>query len=126
MKTKLRYFWVLIFLIGCGTDNNSNSFDAEKVQVADIDTSTDAGKRLFASYGILKDNCMNCHSGYHSDMLAFNTDNRWIIDGRVVPGSSVTSDLINQMKNDGGDMPIGSSQISADDFDTISNWIDNL
>lgn len=114
------------FIFGCGQDLNSNSFDELESKVVEIDTSTPAGVRLAKAYGVLKDNCMNCHSAYHSNWYDYNTDAKWLSDGVVLEGDFSGSDLISRLKNYGGDMPKGSSSISQAEVDSLQDWIDNI
>ena len=71
----MKFLIVLLFLSGC-QDFNSNSFDEDLAQIVNFDLSTPGGVRLRDSYMILKENCMSCHTGYHSDWIGYNTNDQ--------------------------------------------------
>jgi uncharacterized membrane protein len=121
----MRLILLLILLSSC-QDFNSNSFDESLVDTVNIDTSTPGGKRLKDSYDILNDKCMNCHTGYHNSWLKYDTDNLWETNQVVIKGDAEASELIIRMKNRGGDMPLGGVQLTVDEFQVVSEWINNI
>ena len=117
---------VLLFLIGGCQEFNSNSFDQELSQEVTFDVSTPAGVRLRDSYMILKENCMSCHTGYHSDWIGYNTNDQWEVNNLVRSGEADESDLIKSLKNVGGDMPLGKSQLSDENYNVLLDWINQI
>lgn len=105
---------------------NSNSFDKTLAQTVSFDISTPGGVRLKNSYFILKEKCMSCHTGYHSDWTKYNTDELWEQNQLVIAGDSEASELIIRMKNSGGDMPLGGSGLDLNNFEIVKEWIDNI
>lgn len=113
-------------ITSCYQDTNSNSFDDRYSLSNGIDTSTPNGQRLSNAYDILKENCMNCHTGYHNSWTNLNTDSKWINTGLVEQNDAYSSTLLIRLKNIGGNMPKDNPQISEEDFDIIVDWIDNI
>lgn len=117
----------LFFTItSCYQETNSNSFDDRYSLSNGIDTSTPNGQRLSDAYDILKESCMNCHTGYHNSWTNLNTDSKWINTGVVEQNDAYSSTLLIRLKNIGGNMPKDNPQISEEDFDIIVDWIDNI
>ncbi|MFT6631534.1 MAG: mono/diheme cytochrome c family protein [Bacteriovoracaceae bacterium] len=115
-----------VFLISCYQEVNSNSFDDRFSKSNGVDTSTAAGQRLSDAYDVMKNNCMNCHTGYHNNWSSLNTDQKWIGEGVIEVGETYSSTLLVRLKNIGGNMPKDNPQISEEDFDKIVDWIDNI
>jgi hypothetical protein len=113
-------------LTSCLQSTNSNSFDRSYSQTVNIDTSTAAGERLYAAYMVLKNNCMNCHTGYHDSWTTFNTDQKWIESTLVEVNDGYSSSLIINLKNIGGSMPKDRPQLPEEDLDILLDWIDNI
>lgn len=126
MKYNHPLFIFLLFLISSCQDFNSNSFDKEKSYVAVIDTSTAEGKRLNSAYQVLKNNCMSCHTGYHSVWLKFNTSELWQNENLIIAGDANASEIMIRLKNNGGDMPLNNSPIQFTDLIYIEDWINGL
>jgi hypothetical protein len=121
----MRVFLFLAFFVSC-QDFNSNSFDDVLSQSVVIDTSTPGGKRLKKSYDILYDKCMNCHTGYHNSWIKYGTDDLWETNSLIIGGDSAASELAIRLKNNGGDMPLGGSQLSVTELQAVNDWIDNI
>ncbi|MDH5415521.1 MAG: hypothetical protein OEW87_15400, partial [Flavobacteriaceae bacterium] len=120
MKVSLIVFSILFN--SCIQSTNSNSFDRSFSETIDIDRSGPAGESLFQAYNVLKKNCMSCHTGYHNDWNAFNTDQAWINSGVIEPNDAYASSLVIRLKNTGGNMPKNSPQITEDELTIISTW----
>lgn len=121
-----KLFFLALFLIGCGQDFNSNSFDREKYGTTGIDTSTPAGLRLSKAYNVMATNCTSCHTGYHNIYASYTTNQQWIDAGLVVAGDFNGSFLIQKLQNFGGNMPQGGSQLGESEITNLQEWIDNL
>ena len=108
----------LLALAGCGQNYNSNSNDGG----GDIGIDCSTKANLCAAYTAIRANhCFECHawSGYKSDAA-------WVSAGLVVADSPSDSTLIKQLKNSGGTMPQNYTPLSADDYNAIVTWIQNM
>ncbi|MCO4794132.1 MAG: cytochrome c [Bacteriovoracaceae bacterium] len=118
---------ILFFLISsCGQDFNSNTFDKERYGNTGIDTSTPAGLRFSKAYNVVQTNCSSCHTGYHNIYSGYTTSQAWVDAGLVVAGDFTGSFIIQKLKNYGGNMPGGASQLSESEINYLSDWISNL
>lgn len=116
---------VLFLLVSCGQGFNSNSFDEQKYR-STLDTSTPAGQRFADAYAVIQNNCINCHSGRHDNYSFYKTSDDWINNGLINAGDFENSFIIRRLKNFGGDMPQGGSNLSDDEIESLQDWIDNL
>lgn len=122
-----KFLLIFLFLISaCGQDYNSNSFDETRFGSGNIDTSSPAGQRLAAAFNIIQTNCISCHSNYHSFYGTYTTDELWLNSGLVVAGDFEGSFLIQNLKNYGGSMPQGGSQLSSEQIEVLREWIEAL
>lgn len=120
-----KYLFLLIFLVSCGQDYNSNYFDSLKYSDS-LGDGTPAGERFQAAYNILASNCISCHTGYHNSYSSFRTSSDWIDNGLVVQGDFENSFLVRKLKNYGGTMPQGGSSLGGSEMELIKVWIENL
>lgn len=113
---------VFVALAACGQNYNSNTNDAPNIPQGDC--STAAGARLCAAVAVLKSNrCYTCHA---SDW-PYSTDAAWLASGLVVQGQPLSSRMITKLVNVGGNMPFDTGvAISTTDYNTLTNWIQNL
>jgi mono/diheme cytochrome c family protein len=69
---------------------------------------------------ILSDNCYECHSSekpHQPDLTSYAKVMRYVIP------NSMNSDLLTEMKNNGGSMPKGQPQIGPNSYDLIRLWV---
>jgi uncharacterized membrane protein len=115
----------LLFLTAC-QDYNSNSSDRFRYGSLELENNPE----FRASYAILQNRCINCHtSSVHSGWSTLTTSQKWIDSGRVINGDAQNSILIERIINSGhtnSDMPLGSGALANDEYDTLVEWIDNL
>ena len=121
----LKIITTFIFLIGlssCGQDYNSNFNDQGQFSTFEIDTSTPAGARFNAAYKIIQTKCMACHN-----WSSYNTSDKWIQSGYVIPANYRGSAIISILKNYGGTMPKNPyAALPTTELDTLEAWITNL
>jgi hypothetical protein len=111
---KLKYIIFLIFLSGCGQSYNSNTFDESVISNSN------------QAYTVIKNQCTNCHSGYHSGWASYSTDQDWVNAGLVVSGNASSSLFMNRIKNEGGNMPLNGPALTDTDYQTLKDWINNM
>lgn len=122
MKLSLLF---LALLMGC-QDYNSNTADKTKYGPTDLEANPD----FRAAYAIIQTRCITCHdSSIHNVWSTYNTSQKWIDAGMVVPGNSTASLVVRRIINSGqndSNMPIGSGALPNDEYDAIKAWIDGL
>lgn len=121
MKKVILGFVLCLFFSSCGQSTNSNSYD-EFLDFA-IDPSN---VKLAKAFNVVNSKCLNCHTGYHNRWKSFNTDAKWIESGVISAGNANASILMNKLKNDGGNMPIGGANLTEDEYEILKDWINNL
>ena len=113
-----------LLLAGCGQTFNSNTSDSGLIPLlACTEAGTAAGDRFCAAQAVIQEKCINCHSGYHDQWAAYTNDQAWKTSGRVVAGSTAGSTLITRLKNQGGNMPADSPQISDVNYQSLIEWV---
>lgn len=117
--------FLTFILSSCLQKFNSNTLDAA-IERGQIDLSTPAGRRLNKAFSILKKNCNNCHTGYHQGWNSFTNDQKWINAKLINKSDSISSFLIQKLQNTGGNMPLSGQSLSEEDFDSLSDWIDQM
>lgn len=119
------FFIVLLMaLSSCGQTFNSNTSDTGLIPFAACGAGN--SDEYCAAEVIIRDKCINCHSGYHDQWASYKTDADWLGSGRVVAGSTAGSTLITRLKNQGGNMPADAPQISDADYQTLITWVQSL
>ena len=122
----MKYF-LMFFLVSCGQNYNSNSFDADRYgPEVEIDISSPEGSRFAAAYNLLDSQCIKCHDGTHSFWAGFTTEQDWIDVGYVNAGDFDNSFIIKRLKNYGSDMPQGGQELTDNEIEILQEWINNL
>ncbi len=122
---KISTYLVFLLLFGCGQTFNSHSVD-NFIGTGNIDISTPEGMRLFQATSVIKNRCINCHTGYHNSWLQYNRDIDWIGSGLVIKGDFRGSLLISRLQNEGSDMPLFAPQIPESEYQLLKEWIENI
>ena len=126
----MKYFLILILssVVSCGQDYNSNTFDAQIYgsQIGDIDTTTPEGQRFAKAFNVIDTQCISCHNNNHNFYASLTTSQDWISSNLIIKGDFDNSFIIRELKNFGGDMPQGSSELSQQDLDYLRDWIENI
>jgi mono/diheme cytochrome c family protein len=116
----MKLLLLTFFLTSCvGQTINSNTFDDSTYAPPAYDTNTTEGKNL----AILQSQCATCHA--HAEWSSFTSAQDYINYGYIVEGDSSSSFIITRLKNEGGNMPQGSSMSDAD-YQSLKSWIDGM
>lgn len=123
MKNRISFALLLLFLASCGQDYNSNTGDfAQYAPIEGIDSSTEDGTRLLATYKIFQAKCFQCHS-----WSAYKTSAAWVSAGLVFKGNSSASQVYTRLKNNGGDMPPDPiAELTAAELLSVETWINQM
>lgn len=110
-------FFILLLSTSCGKIKNSNSSDK-----AIFGLSNQGSAQFKLAFSILAKNCNSCHSEWNN----YN-EGDFITGGLVAPSdpaqSSVYSRLTNNDLGIAGNMPIGSSPLTAEEIAVIKAWV---
>lgn len=126
MKTIIASILLLLLVISCGQNYNSNTFDKDIYQEVTIDVTSPEGERFYQAFNVIKDKCISCHTGYHNSYANYTTDAEWTASGLIVAGDYEGSFLRNKLKNYGGNMPASGSELSDSEIAYLEDWIVNL
>lgn len=123
----MKYWGIfLVFLLfSCGQDYNSNSFDEQKYNTK-IETDSPEGLRFYNAYNVINSKCISCHTSYHNGYANYTTSEKWIESGLVTANDFENSFLILKLKNYGGSMPQGGSELSSEQITYLKDWIEGL
>lgn len=117
---KIALALTLLTFISCQT-YNANTFDGDKYAVTDLV----GGQNFRASYKILQNRCMNCHT--HGEWAAYKNTQDWVSrQSLVISGDPDQSSLIFRIINHGGavsDMPQGGQALPDAEFQTLVDWV---
>lgn len=116
---------LLLLLISCGQDYNSNSFDEEKYNTK-IETTSPEGLRFYNAYNVISTKCVSCHTSYHNSYASYKTSQHWLDSGLITANDFDNSFLILKLKNYGGSMPQGGAELSSDQITYLRDWIEGL
>lgn len=120
---KILLIVLLSAFIGCQT-YNANTFDKDNYGNSDLI----GGPNFKASYKILQNKCMNCHT--HAQWSEYTHKDDWTVHGgRVINGDPDNSPLINRIINYGGsssDMPQGGQALTSDEFQKLVDWVKDI
>ncbi len=124
MKKNVFLIAVLALFSGCGQDYNSSSNDAgQYAPIEGIDSSTASGARLLAAYRVMQSKCFQCHSSWST----YKTNALWVSSGKVVAGNTSASSVYTSLKNNNGNMPPDPyAQLTAEELETITTWIQGI
>lgn len=125
-KLKNRRLMIALFLPAltlispsCGQDFNSNSGDRPVTS----EVCKPGSNSLFCqSLAIYQADCFSCHS----EWAEFSDEQAWVDSGLVVPGDIGGSKAINRLINYGSDMPLGGSALSAEEYKTLTDWVQQI
>jgi mono/diheme cytochrome c family protein len=122
IKKILRDSLFILLFISCGHDFNSN--DLDKLRFGDKSVE---GSALFkASFEIMNNRCVSCHTNRHANYASLKTESDWIRESLVIPRNPIDSQIMQRLINNGGDMPQGGSALSAQEIQTLTDWINSL
>ena len=112
---------LFIFLILAGACQNwgSSSMDERKYSSGELDGSDPNFK---AAYAIIKTRCISCHN-YHSEWASYTSSAKWLESNDIIPGNDVSSPLITQLINEGGDMPRAGGALPEAEYQTLKLWV---
>ncbi|MDA8792018.1 cytochrome c [Bacteriovoracaceae bacterium] len=113
---------VLMVLTGCNQQTyNSSSGDAELESVTC--SGSGAALRWCLAQQVILNQCVNCHTNYHSNYADFSSED-FVDNDLILPGNSDDSTLFQYLINEGGTMPKDGSALNDADYDAILNWIE--
>lgn len=114
-------FTLALLLTSCAA-YNSSSQDESVYSEATLETGGDPN--FAAAFSIIQTQCASCHS--HTSWNNLNSNALWMASGYVIKGQAAGSVLIQKtFQNGTGNMP-PSNSLSATDFNTLKNWINNI
>lgn len=118
----MKFFLLLTLLLSSCQDYNSNSGDQGRYGIVSL-----VGSAEFkASYAVIQNRCVNCHSGYHNNWANFTAEQDLVNDNKVVPANPAGSLLIQRIVNTGGsaaNMPPGGSPLPDAEYEALKTWI---
>lgn len=111
---------VLIFCVSC-QEINSNSFDRDLYGFGNNDpVGSDLNQ---AANQIIGQKCTSCHTGFHNTFATYRTKQDWLDSGFITQGDADNSYLLVWTINAGGNMPLGGAPLSATEYQTLVDWI---
>ena len=124
MKKILSLIILSVVLSSCGQDYNSSSNDAgQYAPIEGIDSSTAGGARLLAAYRVMQSKCFQCHSSW----ATYKTNALWVSSGKIVAGNPSASSAYTSLKNNNGNMPPDPyAQLTTEELETVTNWIQGM
>ena len=113
-------------MFACGQQALNSNSDDEELSKQGESLPEDEDPKFIAAFTVIKNQCIDCHSGYHNGWSSFSSSEKWISSGEITKGNSLESSLIKRLKNYDGNMPLGGAQLSEEDLNILLDWIDNL
>jgi len=114
-------------LSSCGQTFNSNTADN---LLLPSNYCEDQTKTLLCDANeVLQTKCTSCHTGYHNTWGAWNTDEQWLANGKVVAGNPAGSEIITRLKTYGTgltNMPQDDAALTQEEYDKLEAWINSL
>lgn len=115
-----------LLIPACGQDYNSNSGDDVYQESGPIGDGSPGGEAFAAAFGVIKAQCLSCHTNYHADWAKLTSEADWKSSGNVTPQNSASSSIITILINNGGNMPKDGKALSAQDYAKLTSWIDGM
>lgn len=141
-KTRFNIFTlILLSFVICSCGQKKNSHTLEEGHLDDLLSASGGGApddKFFEdpnnfvstdeqkAMTFIKNNCTNCHTGYHNDWIPHKNSNDFVGAGLIKVGDAAGSIFIQKLKNAGGNMPLGGAQASAADYAQLQKWINEL
>lgn len=125
-KLLLAGLTTLAFLspLACGKIYNSSSYDATSYG------SADGTPAFLAAKQIIKASCTNCHTRPSHVAWAGMSEDDFISQGLVLPGSlegsSLYTKILGNRTSIPGNMPDGGAPLTSAELTTLENWILNI